>query len=174
MDGAPEQDVVRRFLEHSEQRFQLSYILGSQTLLRPAGADELEDDDQDDETESSDLEDDGLDDTERERLLSALKANLHEIDLLVKKAESVMEKTAGELGITMAEATRDEHEALQELAEDQLLNMERFHQLVDTILDDVETRFAYLSEGEIARGKDRLANQMVPSGFGPYPIHSRN
>ena len=140
MDGAPEQDVVRRFLEHSEQRFRLSYILGSQTLLRPTGADELEDDDLDDETESSALEDDGLDDTEREELLSALKNYFHEIDQLVKKAESVMKKTAGELGITMAEATKDEREALQELVEDQILNMERFHQLVDTILDDVESR----------------------------------
>lgn len=154
VDGASEQDVVRRFLEHSEQRFRLSYVLGSPTLLLSTGADELEDDDLDDETGSSALEDDGLDDAAREKLLSTLKAYLHEIDQLVKKAESVMEKTAGELDIKMAEATRDERETLQELVEDQLLNMERFHQLVDTILDDVESRFAYLSEGEIVRGKD--------------------
>lgn len=154
MNGSPEQDVVRRFLEHSEQRFRLSYILGSQTLLRPTGVDELEDDDLDDKTDSCALEDDGLDDTEREELLGALNNYFREIDQLAEKAESVMKKTAGELGIKIAEATKDEREAIQELVEDQLLNMERFQQLVDTVLDDVESRFACLSEGEITRGKN--------------------
>lgn len=154
MDGASEQDVFRRFLEHSEQRFRLSYILGSPILLQSARTDEIEDDDQADETELNAFEDDGLDNTERERLLGTLTAYLLEIEQLAKKAKSVMEKTAGELCIRTIEATRDEREVLQELVEDQLLNMEQFHQLVDTILDDVESRFSVLSNGEIFRGKD--------------------
>lgn len=153
MDGASEQDIIRRFLEHSEQRFRLSYILGSPILLQSATTDEL-DDDQVDETELSSFEDDGLDNKEREKLLSALTTYLFEIGQLAKKAKSVMEKTAVELSIKTIDATRDEREVLQELVEDQLLNMEQFHQLVDTILDDVESRFSVLSNGEISRGKD--------------------
>lgn len=152
LEGSPEQDVVRRFLEHNEQRFRLSYILGNPVLLKKPDIDELED--EDDELFADSWDQDKQTDQERDALLHSLEEYFDEIDRLSVVSRDFMNKTAIELGIILSEASREDRDALQELVEDQLSKMGEFHQLVDTILDDVESRFDTLSNGEISRGRD--------------------
>ena len=154
LEGGSERDVTRRFLEHSEQKFRLSYLLGNPAQLEKVVTDEFVDEDDEEDFESDFKEYYELNETDREELLRVLKTYFHEIGQLEEKAQSVMEKTVGTLGIKLGEASKDDREVLQELVEDQLVSMEEFHQLVDAILDDVESRFNFLTEGEITRGKD--------------------
>ncbi len=154
LEGGPERDVIRRFLEHSEQKFRLSYILGNPALLERSVNDEIEDEDFDEKSPSDSPEHQELNETEREELLNALRMYFVSIDQLEEKAKSVMDKMADELGIKVGETSKEDRDVLQELVEDQLANMDEFHQLVDAILDDVEGRFSFLSDGEITRGKD--------------------
>ena len=152
LEGGTERDVIRRFLEHSEQRFRLSYILGNPTFLERSVNDEIEDEDEDSMPDPSEHQE--LGENEREELLNALRAYFRTIDQLEEKAKDVMGKMASELGIKIGQATKEDREALQELVEDHLANMDEFHQLVDAILDDVESRFNFLSDGETSKGKD--------------------
>jgi hypothetical protein len=152
LEGGTERDVIRRFLEHSEQRFRLSYILGNPTFLERSVTDEIEDEDEDSIPAPSEHQE--LGENEREELLNTLRAYFRSIDQLEEKAKDVMEKMASELGIKIGQATKEDREVLQELVEDHLANMDEFHQLVDAILDDVESRFNFLSDGETSKGKD--------------------
>jgi len=152
LEGAPERDVTRRFLEHSEMRFRLSYILGNPTLLEKQDLEEFED--EDDESGKESMGHNELSAQERDELLRSLKTYFAEIDRLEEMSREMMGKTAAELGIKPGEASREDRDALQELVEDQLSNLEEFHQLVDAVLDDVETRFGFISDGEISRGRD--------------------
>ena len=151
LDGAMERDVIRRFLEHSEQRFRLSYILGNPLSLRPSDEPELLDEDED---ETDELEDPLITDEERVRLLTALERYLRQIADLVESSRSHLEEAAVEFNIAIGEASKQEREVLQEFVEDQLSDDERFHDLVDAILDDVELRFGSLDDGELVRGRD--------------------
>jgi hypothetical protein len=47
LEGAGERDVIRRFLEHNDMRFRLSYILGNPLLLRPSAIDSEDVEDED-------------------------------------------------------------------------------------------------------------------------------
>jgi hypothetical protein len=152
LEGAPEHEAVRRFFEHREQRFRLSYILGNPLLLEKKDTEELEDED------AMPKEDSGghfeLSEKEREDLLNSLRAYFNEIDRLWEKTGAARKKIAAELGIKLDEASQEDRDVLHELVEDHLVNLEEFDQLVDTILDDVESRFGFLSDGEITRGRD--------------------
>jgi len=152
LEGAPERDVVRRFLEHKEQKFRLSYILGNPALLEKHVEDELED--EDDEAHDSSMGESDISGAERDRLLSSLKAYIGAIDHLTNKAKEYMEKTSAELGFKLSEASQEERYVLEEWVEDYLVKLEEFDHLVDAVLDDVETRFDFLPDGEILRGRD--------------------
>lgn len=149
LEGAPERDVVRRFLEHKEQKFRLSYILGNPALLEKRDANELEDEAHDSSTGASDMSG-----AERDRLLSSLKTYFGAIDHLENKAREYMKKTSAELGFKLSEVSQEDRYVIEELVEDYLVRMEEFDHLVDEVLDDVETRFDFLPNGEILRGRD--------------------
>lgn len=151
LDGAHERDVVRRFLEHTEQRFRLSYILGNPLQLRSKEDAELSDGDED---QVGDIDAVVISDEGKEQLLEALERYLARIDELTKASREQLEGAAAELGIRLGEASKQDREVLQELVEDQLADDERFHALVDEIIEDVEARFGFLEEGEFVRGRD--------------------
>ena len=151
LDGASERDIVRRFLEHSEQRFRLSYILGNPTLLRRGEAAEPSDNDEEEIDAVKEIE---VSEEEKAELLRRVERYLAEINDLAEKSRSAMEKTSAELGINLGEASKQDREVLQELVEDQMADDEDFHELVDAILEDVETRFAVLASGELVCARD--------------------
>jgi len=151
VEGVGEREVIRRFLEHNEQRFRLSYILGNPLLLRVTDEPELLD--EEDESEE-DGEESLVTDEERAGLLNALEGYLERIAGLAKASEANLKQAADDLGIELGKASKQDRDVLQELVEDQLSEDEGFHSLVDAILDDVEMRFRNLKDGDLVRGRD--------------------
>jgi len=151
VEGVAERDIIRRFLEHSEQRFRLSYILGNPFLLRATGKPELLDED---DVETEEPEESLISDEERKVLLATLEKYLKQIDVLAKASHAHLAQAAADLDIVIEKASKQDRDILQELVEDQLADDERFHGLIDEILDDVELRFGYLSDDKLVRGRD--------------------
>lgn len=149
VDGSATTKVAKRLLEHKDQRFRLSYVLGSIQLLSfVTDEDELSDEDEDDtEDEFGEIM---VSDEDLKKLSERLN---YYLDSIKELAVSAKDKIVSDLGISKDEALRD-WEAIQELLEYELLDLEDFHQLVDEIIDDIETRFSYVDKGEMAYGRD--------------------
>jgi hypothetical protein len=92
---------------------------------------------------------------EKAKLLQTLNNYLLRISRLAEDAQVCLDRFADEFGIKVTEASKQDREVLQELVEDHLAEEDAFHELVDAIFEDVESRFDLLNEvGEITPGKD--------------------
>ena len=144
IENERENVTVRRFLEHTEQRFRMSYLLG--TLSDPT-EDELEEEVREEEEESQAA----IPPEERRLLIERLRSYLARLQGLAQASSSHLANT---LSFTLESATQEERDTFEELIEDHLREREDFHELVDDILDDIESRFDLLKrEGEIARDR---------------------
>ncbi len=141
-----QREAARRFMEHSEQRFRLGYILGH--ITPPSSrSHELEDDD----GEESPVEQDEVGAEAQRRHSERLQEFLERIEELALRSK---EKVAKELKIDLASASSQDRDVLQEHVEDQLIQDDGFHSLVDEILDEVEARFELVETGALERGRD--------------------
>ena len=149
VDNGPTAKVAKRFLEHTDHRFRLSYILGSMQLLsRISNEDELSDEDEED------TEEEQVEVLVTEDDIDKLSENLQSyIDRIQALADSSKEKLIKDLNVSEEEATKD-WEDFQELLEYQLLDQEDFHELVDEVIDDVESRFKHVDKGTLGLGQD--------------------
>ena len=139
------EEVARKLLEHSEQRFRLSYILGNWSILsKLEEEDELTDEDEN-ETEGI-VDQDIISTEERSKLAESLQNYLESVQSLTDLSRYDLET---KLKFSWEEANKEDRDAFQELLEDELYNQEVFHRLVDSILDDVEERFKILQKGQI-------------------------
>jgi len=152
LDNRSEREVVRRFLEHTEQRFRLSYLLGTPGKSVEDANLTDEDDEYDDDPFADEVETPS--DEERQALQIALGEFLGAIAALGRTAQVGFERAAETLDIEIREASQSDRDAVQEIVEDELANHEDFHALVDKILEDIESRFEMLSDGEMQRGRD--------------------
>ena len=140
IEGEREGVIIRRFLEHSEQRFRMSYLLG--TLSDPT-EDELEDEVRDEADESDNV----IAPEERRVLIERLQSYLGRLQSLAMSSKSSLADT---LSLSLDSATQEERDTFEELIEDHLREREDLHELVDDILDDIESRFDLLKgKGEI-------------------------
>ncbi|MFF4261048.1 hypothetical protein [Streptomyces virginiae] len=150
--GKSEEDALRRLVDHVNQRFRFSYVLGRPEV--PAGDDHLDEDDEDDE---DDIDDGGA----AEDVLGL--ADLEVIDpaatvaMLVQtvpRLRSMVEKCAAhareELRATDEDA-RVVEEIVEETLDTDLRALEEFHAVVDGLLHEIELRFSLLAEGELRR-----------------------
>lgn len=147
VDGRDDEEITRRLLEHREQKFRLSYLLGSLPRL-------VESEDEDD------ADGDGLDEGAEEIGAdvsddSELPFRLQEFvgDIRELATESLDELTS-DLGVAPGQATGEDRDALEELLEDSLRERNRFHELVDRIMEDVEARFTLLGQGQLSVRSD--------------------
>ena len=153
-------EVEGKLLVHNEQRFRLSYLLGSsKSLSISADEDEITDDITDDDLEDQ-LEDDKSDISfdEREILLDRLKEYVSRVQLIGGESYQAM---ADEFDIKIENATKSELEALQELIEEKLYKQEDFQSLVDDIFDDVDSKFDYLESGSLKKDKSKWPSHWV-------------
>jgi len=132
--------AASRLLEHSEQRFRLSYVLG--TLKE--NAEEPSDEEDEAATPAAD-ELPEVTDAEREAMSEQIREYVGRIEAIA--ADTGIE-TERELGVNLKGMEKKDLDVFQELFEHQLRQREDFHALVDEILDRVEERFEGLaSEG---------------------------
>lgn len=153
--GDQERDVIRRLQEHNDLRFRLKYILGDLLALR-ATMDRPTNDEEDDEDDADDETDSGMSQEEKADLRTQLEDYLRRIGQIAEAARAQVAVYANDFGVDLSKATRDDQDVLQELVEDWLMDNEDFHDLVDAVFEDVESRFDRLDPtlGEVARGRD--------------------
>lgn len=152
LEGSAPSEVARRFMEHGEQRFRLSYLLGTINSQRGEDKNELSDDEDDDcGEEEGDAE---VSDDERQANAARLRSFLDEIADLADASRGDFEAAARDFDIDLSKTSKADRDALQELVEEQLLQREQFHAVVDAVLDEVEGRFEYVTKGDLQRGRD--------------------
>lgn len=137
LEGERYELTCRRFLEHSEQRFRLSYLLG--TLASGIDEEEGEEAEQEFDRELA------LSAEERARLAETLRGYLSRIQAVANAASKKLE---GSLSFSLDTANQDDRDTFEELLEDSLRDEDTFHELLDDVMDDIEARFNQLTDGE--------------------------
>jgi hypothetical protein len=150
LEDAPLDKVADRFLSHRDQKFRLSYILGSWRIT--GDGDEQDEMSFDDAPATAVLDDEGgLTEAERLANREAISVYLERISSLTR---SIVKKLSDELGVDVRVAGPDQ-DAAQQLIEENfdayLTQEESFHELVQDVLEDVRGRFDLVTAGQLHR-----------------------
>jgi predicted GTPase len=149
MNGATPDEVARKFLVHEEERFRLSYLLGSPR----ADAAEDEFSEKEDDQPSRSLDPDAISRDERIANENTLQAYLLEVSQLSTLVNtSLCDEIKRELGPVPKDATPEDAAAHKDLSaqtfderlDDHIRKQDAFVALVEEVLDDVERRFTPL------------------------------
>lgn len=160
--------VEGKLLEHNDQRFRLSYLLGRTKISAGKAENESENelvdldfdgfnDDESMESQQETSDDDSLvassemDMEEQQALLQTLEGYL---DTLQQLGDTVFQYLKDELGDPSKDLSKDDENTLKDLLEDALYERDEFADLVGDILEDVESKFDYLRDGSIERHHD--------------------
>ncbi|MCY4238621.1 MAG: hypothetical protein OXC93_09750, partial [Rhodospirillaceae bacterium] len=150
-EDAPEDKIAERFLNHRDQKFRLSYVLGGWQEVE-SQAEETDEFSFDEETEApTDGQEEGaLRQEEHARNQRVLKETLNRIAALSKKSA---DRLKSDLQIKPWPPRGQEREAAEELInehlEDYLMEDDGFHELVDDVLERVRERFDLIEEGTL-------------------------
>jgi hypothetical protein len=146
-EGRSDGEVAERLLNHRDQRFRLSYTLGSypKDVTRAAPVDsEFSFDEDEDETD----DDDAVSSAERD-------ANGHRLKEYIERLrgmhDSLIDALSVKLEEDIAKLSGQDRDAAQELFEADVWEAEDFSNIVQDILGDVRNRFELLSHGELTR-----------------------
>jgi len=137
-----EQTIMRHFLEHTDQRFRLSYILGNLTpkktnsLLRSKSSSNVKI-----QAEPSRIQ---ISTQERKQMEETLVQFMNEM----KRTAEVSYNEAKEYVLSQPENTQDMEEALEVRFEEVWKESSGYSHVVDQIMNEVEKRFSYVPEGE--------------------------
>ena len=136
---ASEAEQRRRLLDHPNQRFRFSYILGRFTGGVP---------DDDDETDDEDIDilaDDSID-------LSATEAEIKSALVRLRELVDAHRDQVGELATDEGDE-RVVEELVEETLDFELRGDERFHGIVDRLFDEIEKRFDLLTDGKVTKNR---------------------
>ena len=150
-DGKRDMAVAERLLNHRDQRFRLSYILGryDEGVVEDEGDFSFEDDDSAVSQE----------DSERQLANSqALQSYIGRIRAVTSLAVQHVSET---LGDDISALTGSDREACQEFIEDTLWDMPEFSSIAYDILNDVRDRFDWLGAGELVRNRSGWPQQWL-------------
>lgn len=141
-EGASKEKIAERFLNHPDQRFRLSYVLGSLHTVA-AGTETEEDFDFNSDEENMKVvaeQDEEVSDSESQRLQSTLEDYIERIRRMTERVKVQMYK---DHGLTVDGASAGDHAAIVDLLPeaDELFYDEGFAEIVQDVLDDVLIRF---------------------------------
>ncbi len=140
-EGLGRDSIARKFLTHSEEKFRLSYILGSNPQV------DDEDEDSDDVIESEEQTNE-IDNKEREENRTNLVKWLNRCEEVAKRAIRELEEEFKETAAKMSEKDKD---AFLQLVSDKLTEDEDIHVIVDEVMDAIEIRFQYFDAREFEK-----------------------
>lgn len=147
VQGRGDAKIMGALLQHEEQRFRLSYILGAWKASADINDDEFRFDDQiEDDSEIDD--DETISNEEQDAHLAKLSSYLGSIKSLTSSTQSTVER---DLGSLQAQTTVDDRAAWLELFGTEVFKSPQFSELALDILDDVGRRFDFVNAG-IDRG----------------------
>ena len=136
--------VVREFLEKSDMRFRLKYLLGDYD----AGKNEADpyDDDNNEEIEKL-LGTETLSSTEREKLNHTLSAFIDRINVMGSEAKTAFESGHGPI----ADMSPEDRNAALDLIEGPIADSDSFVELVSDILDEIRNKFDLVTVGNFEK-----------------------
>ena len=139
----PDAEITRRILDHVNQRYRFSYVLGRGEVV------DFDDvvDDTDDETDEIDPNDYGTVD------LATTSQILRDA---VTKLKLVVSRHVSSVTTDLEEFAEDERvleELIEESLDADLRQSEEFHSIVDELVDEIEKRFRTLDVGELTRNR---------------------
>ena len=147
--GDADEHVMRDLLNHKEQRFRLSYLLGQWSPANP----DLDDEDWGEEPEPEEPEeelDSGSLPTTEER--AAMQRNLETyVERIRRLTETADAELSELLGEPLREMTGDDEEAAIDLLVDRIEELPEYGELTDAISEEVLRRFDYLQGGKLTK-----------------------
>ena len=158
---ADDAEVLRRLLNHVNQRFRFNYVLGNGPAAAPLNSDF---DDAEEESEGEDLlfeeGHDALDMASTVQMLARTVEKLRELAL----------RLGDKLRAEVDEHGDDDERVADEIFEEELDNLlrddEGFHQVADAMMEEIEKRFVLLPPGEVQ--KTRQSWPLTWSGVWPF------
>jgi len=138
-------ELRRRLLDHINQRFRFSYVLGRG--VAPADDDDLVDDADDDEYGDIDPSEYGSVD---------LGVTAKVIADAIEAVKVVVSRHSSAIIDAFADAEEDERvleELIEENLDSDLRQSDEFHAIVDSLVDEIEKRFAALDVGDVKRNR---------------------
>ncbi|MDE0669701.1 MAG: hypothetical protein OXI48_11835 [bacterium] len=160
--GADDAEVLRRVLNHANQRFRFSYVLGNGPTVASQSSD-FDDEDVDLEDEEdllSEAERDTIDMTRTTELLAGTLETLR----------SLADRHRDALYAELEVGADEDKSVAEELFEEELDNLLRddddFHQVTDALMEEIEKRFELLPPGQV--NKTRQGWPLTWSGQWPF------
>ncbi len=142
----PEDKVADRFLHHTDQRFRLSYLLGSWKKNKPAEETTDEWDFGEPVQATAVTSDEAVSTVDAEKLQAKLDDYVGRISALAKAKGNAVAK---ELLPDPHSASVEDREAALEIFQGELFADEVFHEIVQDVIDDALHRFDMLDSGEL-------------------------
>lgn len=144
---ASDTEVLRRLLSHIDQRFRLSYVLGSGTS----------DQDDIDDIDGEELDFDEAQDDASE-IEEPVRFDLAQTQEVLRQAVQAARDLATRHAVKLREhfnATAEDERVLEEIFEDNLEHLLRedddYFAIADTLMEELERRFELLTDGELVR-----------------------
>lgn len=153
-NGRDDAEVARRLLDHVNQRFRFSYVLGRDAFSDEGLEDLVDDDDIVEENGPVEFDDASweLDDEPAGTVdMDATRVLVHEC---VAQLRAVVEAHADEVRAALAEDDDDDRvvdEYIEENLDTELRQSEEFHLVIDRLSDEIEKRFTTLAAGDVRR-----------------------
>lgn len=149
-EGTEESKVATRLLNHQDQKFRLSYILGSwNPSKKTLEAAEEEDDWDDVSTPSIEISDNDLPTAEEQSQMQVtLESYLQRVKTIAGSAANQIRSDVGEDVTTLSE---DARAAAEERFDQAVQAHEDFDELLNDIIDEIQKRFERLSSSALRR-----------------------
>jgi hypothetical protein len=139
--------IMGAFLQHREQRFRLSYVLGSWS--ERSDADEAEFAFEDEALTEAEIDDgEAVGPEEHSRNLVRLRAYLERIKGFANEVEGSVAETLGSL---QDQKTADDRAAWLELFGNEAFTHKEFSEIALDVMDEISERFSAISAGKIER-----------------------
>ena len=149
----PREKVAERFLHHPDQRFRLSYVLGSWQKDKPSDSSSDEWDFGETNEAATATADESVSSADVTRLQSTLDQYVSRISALAQdKAKQIFDELLPE----PTTASPEDREAAAEIFQSELFDEEAFHDIVQDVLEDVARRFDLLEAGDLTRNTGSL------------------
>ncbi len=160
--GEPDEKIRRYLLDHVNQRYRFSYVLGrGASPVEDLDLADVDDDDDDDDIDDINPAEYGAVDlaVTNDVVAEAVAAVKAVVARYVGEAEKLLDVSGGlqVLADSVEEESQDDERVAAELIEEELdrelRQSDEFHTIVDLLVDEIEKRFAALDVGNLQRSR---------------------
>lgn len=142
IENKNEKELMRKFLEHSEQRFRLKYLIGN-----------YHQSDEDDFENEIDEDAENDEDTEINNNSNQINEKLNKYCMIIKSiSDSVSDKTSTDLGESQFEKIdKNSRDSFLELCEEEIMKNNDFYRLVEDVMSDIKSKLNLVESGSFMK-----------------------